>query len=196
MYFSLLLLVLCSGERDSCNHFILKIQNILHRWIKGKAHLLIWHDHDVKTTGHDEMLVIATWEDQIWRVLYTALANTSIQPRPYCSCCIYLQSGSPSGSPLWKFWHRSTEKPATETPPPPSQCLPKPTGQFGSVVICPRTQRTNNYHHSLRVCACSARGNENRKYSPQQRCFTSTEGIALMRAIWNRKSFRNICNKD
>ncbi len=47
--------------------------------------------------------------------------------------------------------------------PPPSQCLPKPTGQFGSVVICPRTQRTNNYHHSLRVCACSARGNENCK---------------------------------
>lgn len=159
--FSILLLVLRSGERDLRNHFILKIQNILHRCIKGKAQLLIWHDHDLlKTTGRDEMLVITIWEDQIWRVLHTDLANAFIQPRPYCSCCIYLQSGSPSGSPLWKFWHRSTEKPATETPPtPPSQCLPKPTGRFGPAFAHNGQITTIN----LWVCACSARGKKNCK---------------------------------
>lgn len=87
------------------------------------------------------------------RVSYTALANASIQTRPYCSCCIYLQSGSPSGSPLWKFWHRSPEKPATETLSP-SQCLQTPTGRPGP----PLAQ--NGQITTIVLWECSARGKE------------------------------------
>jgi len=126
-----LLLVLCSDECALQNRFSLKVQNILHRWIKGK--LLIWHDDDllktiVKTIGNDEMLVIATWEDEIWKSVEQHSFGKRFHPTSPLLLVLHLSAIRISiREPIVKVLDRIHRK-TSHRDASPSQCLPTPTG--------------------------------------------------------------------